>query len=85
MTSDADRVKIWNSYLCEAHNFAKKLKNGDTLECPELEGGTLPVEKHYALMTILHLALAIDARTNHLLHELKEKEMIDEKLQTFCD
>src|SRR5574341_1936987 len=46
-------------------------------DCPELKGGTLLFEEHYSLMTILHLALAIEARTNHLLFELKEKGAIN--------
>jgi hypothetical protein len=75
------RVEVWNSYFCVAYEFAKKLKNGDEPKCPILEGGLLPPEKHYALMTVLHLALAIEARSNHLLHELKEEEVINKKLR----
>ena len=76
-----NRVIIWNSYFCEAYNFAKKLKDDKSLEGPELDGGTLPFEKHNALMTLLHLALAIDARANHLLHEMKEERIIDINLR----
>jgi hypothetical protein len=71
-----DRVIVWNSYFCEARNFAIKLNDGDIPYC-DLEGGILPFEKHYALMTMVHLALAIDARANHLLYKFEEEGKID--------
>jgi hypothetical protein len=78
-----DRVLIWNSHSCEAHCFAKKLMTGDknTFECQKLNllGENLPFAKHYALMTLLHLALALEARTNHLLHEFMDQKIIDDK------
>jgi hypothetical protein len=76
-----NRVEVWNSYFCEAHEFAKKLKNDNEPGCPTMKGGILPSEKHYSLMTILHLALAIEARSNHLIHELNDEEIINKKLR----
>jgi hypothetical protein len=76
MVRPEERVNIWNSYFCESHNFAKKLKKSKKLDCPRLEGETLTLEQHYSLMTMVHLTLAVEARANHLLHELAEKGII---------
>jgi hypothetical protein len=79
-----DRVKIWNSYLLEAREFADKLKNrlsNTDIPSVSLEGGTLYEEEHYIIMTIIHSVLAAEARTNHLLHDLKDEDIIDERLR----
>lgn len=85
MAEYSDRVIMWNSYLAEARNNAKKLdESGDISSISDisdipLEGDTLSPEAHYSLMTILHIAHAIEARTNHYLHELKEQGSITKK------
>ena len=79
MADYIDRVMMWNSYLAEARNYAKKLEesgNVSGISDIPLEGDTLSPEDHYSLMTILHIALAIEARTNHYLHELEEREKV---------
>ncbi len=84
MVRELDRVKIWNSYLLEARKFANDLKKltGDMNFPPvSLAGGTLSKEEHYIMMTIIHSVLAAEARANHLLHDLKEKGLINERLR----
>lgn len=82
MTDSSDRVMMWNSYLAEARNNARKLEESsdisDISDIP-LEGNTLSPEAHYSLMTILHIAHAIEARTNHYLHELEETGKVTKK------
>jgi hypothetical protein len=82
MADYTDRVMMWNSYLAEARNYAKKLEESgnvsDISDIP-LEGDTLSPEDHYSLMAVLHIAVAIEARTNHYLHELEEKGMVTRK------
>lgn len=84
MVQELDRVRIWNSYLVEAREYADKLKNRlGNMDFPpvSLEGGTLNEEEHYIIMTIIHSVLAAEARANHLLHEQKEEDIIDERLR----
>lgn len=80
---NVDRVEIWNSYLSEAKRFAEKLKDCGDNDDPSyftLKGGTLPAKEYYIMMTVIHSALSIEARTNHLLQELREKNEIGGKL-----
>jgi len=84
MVKELDRVKIWNSYLIEARGFANKLKkcsSDDEISTITLAGGRLSAEEHYIIMTIIHSVLAVDARANHLLHELEEKRSINKTLR----
>ena len=48
----------------------------DDISDVDLSGGSLAPEEHYSLMTILHSVLAIEARTNHLLHRLNDEGKI---------
>lgn len=73
------RVNFWNSYINEANRFAKLLRDDAPIQNEiELEGETLSSEKHHSVMTISLLALVFEARTNHLLHRLKEEGDITE-------
>ena len=84
MVKELDRVKIWNSYLIEAREFANKLNEcsgNNKFSTITLAGGTLSAEEHYIIMTIIHSVLAVEARVNHLLHELKEEGSINETLR----
>ncbi|HUV02531.1 MAG TPA: histone [Desulfobacteria bacterium] len=79
----AERVKIWNTFFKLAWQMAKDLYESDSGEkCSfsfEPLGGTLPDKEFHTLATLLLTYIAIEARTNHLIEELKEKQIIDEE------
>lgn len=82
--SKNERVKIWNSFLELARDQAEmlsKVSNGEkTSRNSMLKGGALPYEKHHVLALLLLCNLAIEARANHLIHELQERGKITEKV-----
>lgn len=84
LTDPVDRVRIWNSYLTEAYLSAKRLSECDEAnDYPplELDGGVLSTTEHYSLMTVLTAVLAIEARANHLIHELHDEGRINKSLR----
>jgi histone H3/H4 len=79
----AERVKIWNTFFKLAWQKAKDLYESDSgKKCSfsfEPLGGTLPDKEFHTLATLLLTYFAIEARTNHLIEELQENQIIDEK------
>ena len=76
----SDRVRIWNTFFGLAWNQAREV-----YECEhacEIDdsfrplGGTLDRDTTLAIGTLLMCALAIEARTNHLIEELVDNGII---------
>ncbi len=84
MSDASERVKIWNTFLKLAWEEAKSLYETSTgVDCKKEfnpAGGTLPDEEFHKLATLVLCNLAIEARVNHLIDELAEKDTISEKV-----
>lgn len=80
MSKEQERVKIWNTFFKLAWAEAKSLfetSNGITSwKRFDPEGGTLSETEFHTLATLILCALAIEARANHLIEELKEQRKI---------
>ena len=75
-----DRVKIWNSFFRLAWGEAKSVFENSTGTSSTKDfhplGGTLADEQFHILATLVLCNLAIEARANHLIEELKEEKTI---------
>jgi hypothetical protein len=60
--------------------LSKVSKGERTSRSLTLKGGSLPDEKYHVLALLLLCNLAIEARANHLIHELHERGRIAEKV-----
>jgi len=80
MLEEKARVMIWNTFFKLAWSEAKALFEITTGRVSskrfDPEGGTLPESEFHSLATLVLCALAIEARANHLIEELKEKDRI---------
>jgi hypothetical protein len=73
------REAIWNSYMALAHSAALELnrKKARGLRCPgELGGSRMVGEKCRVARLLLLSVLAVEARANLLLWELKEQRLL---------
>jgi len=82
--SKEERVKIWNTYFkltwLEAkslHDISTKIKSDKSFNPA---GDSLPTEEAQNLATLMLCALAIEARANHLIIELEEKNKISKDM-----
>jgi hypothetical protein len=83
-TPKSGRVKIWNSFLSLARSSSQQvfeLSHG----CPARRvpfrplGGTLGDEPTAVLASLVFCALAVEARTNHLIEKLVERQVLTRK------
>ena len=74
---NAERVKFWNSVLDLARAHAVDLSQGGKISGGQsLKGGKLSAEQQSSLAVLTFATLAIEARTNHLIDELREEGKI---------
>ncbi len=72
-----ERVKFWNSVLDLARAHAVDLSQGGGISGGKrLKGGKLSAERQSSLAVLTFATLAIEARANHLIDELREEGKI---------
>jgi len=78
MSEEEERVMIWNTFFKLAWAEAKSLSETATAQVSseQFDPETLPDTEFHSLATLVLCALAIEARANHLIEELKEKGKI---------
>ena len=78
-----ERVEIWNTFYKLAWEEVKSLceiTKGETISKEfNPDGGTLPPDEFHRLASLVLCALAIEARTNHLIAEMEENGKLTEK------
>lgn len=86
MKKDEERVRIWNTFFMLAKEEAQKLKYVSKGKIFKKEygkvplGDVLPDKEFYTLSTILLCYMAIEARANHLIDEMVEKDRITSEI-----
>lgn len=75
---NAERVQFWNSLLdlARAHAVDLSQGGGSISGGRSLRGGKLSAEQQSSLAVLAFATLAIEARANHLIDELREKGKI---------
>ncbi len=80
MATNRERVEIWNSFRKLAWSEAKSLKaimtGSKEVQNIKLKGGILPDDKYRTLSLLVLCNLAIEARANHLIHEIRERNKL---------
>jgi hypothetical protein len=80
--TNPDRVKIWNAFFFDAWQEAKAVherKNGPSRKLFGSRQLVLDEDQRSVLFLLAYCTLAIEARANHLIDELVEKEKITDE------